>query len=200
MANGETTTTVEEVEAPRITVDLLKPEKCPPALAKFWTEKDRELVKLGLENGSIVAQTKEVKISKETSKTDKDEFWSFILYRAVKAQGMTALARGKNEAAKDKENFPDYDKLEGKAKEQADFQLRDGACDYFNYGFSLTIMQPIRVMLNSKVGGVEKEIEKQVKKVMSAGLFTTENEGKEFVVGQRKRLEERARDMMASAT
>lgn len=199
MANGTTTetATTETPETPRIPVDILKPETCPPALAKFYDEKMRENVRFGLENGSIVTETKQVKISAEKSGTGKDELWPFILYRAVKPQGMTLLARGKGEASK--EAPADYDKLSDKDKVKADFDMRDGACDFFNYGFSLTIMQPIRVMLASKVGGVDKEIAKQVTQVMKTGLFADENAAKDFVLNQRKANEERARDLMNAA-
>lgn len=190
---------VEVEETPRIPVDLLKPETCPPALAKFYDEKQRELIRFAVERGSIVTEPKQVKISAEKSGTGKDEFWSFILYRAVKGEGMTALARGRTEAAKD---IPEeeYNKLTDAQKAKADIESRDGACDYFNYGYSLTIMQPIRIMLASKVGGVDKEITKQVNQVMRTGLFATEADAKAFVVAQRKTNEDRARDMMQQAS
>lgn len=200
MANGDVVVNeqVNTEEPVRVPVDLLKPETCPPALAKFYDEKQRELIKFALEQGSVITETKKVKISSEKSGTGKDEFWEFILYKAVKGPGMTALARGRTEASREVSE-EEYNKLNDKQKAQADIEARDGACDYFNYGFSLTIMQPIRIMLASKVGGVDKEIAKQVTQVMRTGLFATEDDAKAFVVSQRKNNEERARDMMAAA-
>jgi hypothetical protein len=187
MANG-TTEQVEEVqtETTREAVDILRPETCPPALKKFYNDVQRENISEQVKAGNIVAETKQVKISAKKSGTGKAEYWPFILYRAVQAQGMTALAKGKVVASK---KLPDnYKDLDEKGKKIADAQFEDGACDYFNYGYGLTITQPIRVLLASKIGGVDKEIAKQVAQVMKTGLFGTEDAAKDFVIAQRKSL------------
>jgi hypothetical protein len=188
MANGtETTETTEQAAETRqrVVVDILKPETCPPALRKFYTEQERDAIRLGLENKQIVTEQRDVKVSKDKSGTGQEERWPYIVYRAVEAPGMTALARGRAQAAKDlPENF---DKLNENQQKRATFESRDGACDYFNYGFSLTLMQPIRVMLANSLGGVEKEIEKQIAQVMKTGLFSTADDARTFIIAQREK-------------
>jgi hypothetical protein len=189
MANGETevaTETTTAVEIERVPVDILKPETCPPALKKFYTDDQRARIQAELTAGNIVTEEKNVKISKKNSGSGKDELWPFVLYRAVQAPGMTALAKGNARAAK---KLPeDYDKLTGNEKLRADNANEDGACDYFNYGYGLTITQPIRVMMASRIGGPDKEIDKQVRQVMKTGLFATEDMARDFVVAQRKTI------------
>jgi len=188
MANGndvvteqnETPATTERV---RVEVDILKPETCPPALKKFYNDTEREGIRMALEAGTVVSERREVKVSKDKSGTGQEERWPYILYRAVKQPGMSTLARGKAEAAKDK---PDnYNELTEQQQKKADIDARDGACDYFNYGFSLTLMQPIRVMLANSLGGVEKEIEKQIAQVMKTGLFPSAETARAFIIKQR---------------
>jgi hypothetical protein len=186
MANENEIETVTTTERVRTTVDILKPETCPPALKKFYTDIEREAIKLAIEAGNITSETREVKVSKEKSGTGQEEKWPYVIYRAVKGPGMTALARGRQEAAKDLPD--DYDKLNENQQKRATLDSRDGACDYFNYGFSLTLMQPIRVMLTNSLGGVEKEIEKQIAQVMKTGLFTTADSARAFIIKQREEM------------
>jgi hypothetical protein len=188
MANDATETTeqVEQVTEERVPVDILKPETCPPALKKFYNDNQRERIADSVQKGDIVMEIKNVKISKTKSGTGKDETWPFVLYRAVQAPGMTALAKGKNTASKPlPENLKD---LPETAQLKARNDNEDGACDYFNYGFGLTITQPIRVMLASKIGGTDKEVDKQIRQVMKTGLFATEDMARAFVIQQRKSL------------
>jgi hypothetical protein len=188
MANGttETTETTEQVTETREPVDILRPETCPPALKKFYNDVQRENIADAVSKGHIVTEVKNVKISKKNSGTNKDEVWPFILYRAIQAQGMTALAKGKAAASKPlPENFKD---LAERDQQRAKNDNEDGACDYFNYGYGLTITQPIRVMLASKIGGTDKEVDKQIRQVMKTGLFATEDLARSFVISQRKSL------------
>jgi len=187
--NGDTTvetTETEQVSDVRVPVDILKPDTCPPALRKFYTQDQRDRIEAEVKAGNIVTEEKNVKISKKNSGSGKDELWPFVLYRAVQAPGMTALAKGNARAAKEKPE--DYDKLDENAKKRADNANEDGACDYFNYGYGLTITQPIRVMMASRIGGPDKEIDKQVRQVMKTGLFASEDMARDFVINQRKTM------------
>lgn len=169
----------------RIPVDICKPETCPNPLKKFYTDSERAIILKAVENGDIVTTTKNVKISAKKSGTGQAELWPFIHYKAVKDPGITALSRGlKRASVKLPENFKT---LSDAKKKQAENDNRDGACDYFDYGFTLTITQPIRIMLDSKIGGVDKEIDKQVSQVMKTGLFATEILAREFVTAQREK-------------
>lgn len=176
----------EQTERIRTAVDLLKPETCPPALKKFYTDNDREVIREALEKGHVVAETKNVKVSKDKSGTGQEELWPYILYRAVEGPGMTALSRQKSKAAVKKPD--DFDTLTGNAKTLAENNAKDGACDYFNYGFSLTIMQPIRTMLTNSLGGVDKEIEKQVAQAMKMGIFPSAEEARAMIIAQREKI------------
>jgi hypothetical protein len=188
MAETETTepeTTTEQTDV-RTPVDILQPDTCPPALRKFYSDDQRKAIAAEVAQGNIVTEVKNVKISKKNSGSGKDELWPFILYRAVQAPGMTALAKGNARAGKPiPENYKD---LSDNDQKKADVANEDGACDYFNYGFGLTITQPIRVMMASRVGGPDKEIEKQIRQVMKTGLFASEDMAKEFVISQRKTM------------
>lgn len=190
MANGNDNTAVETAAEPterqRVTVDILKPETCPPALRKFYNDVERDAIRMAMESGAIVTEIKNVTVRKDKSGTGKDEVWPYVVYRAVKTPGMTALARGRQEA---KKPLPeDFDKLNENQQKRANLEAREGACDYFNYGLGLTLMQPIRVMLANSLGGVDKEIDKQVAQVMKTGLFATADMAREFIIGQREKL------------
>lgn len=184
---GGTGAAVETAEVDvRTPVDILKPETCPPSLKKFYTDEQRAAIKAQVDAGNVVQEIKNVKISKKNSGSGKDELWPFVNYRAVQSPGMTALAKGNARASKPlPENFKD---LTGNEKLRAENAAEDGACDYFNYGFVLTITQPIRVMMASRVGGPDKEIDKQVRQVMKTGLFGTEDAARDFVIAQRKTM------------
>jgi len=179
----EANVTTERV---RVAVDLLKPETCPPALKKFYSDADREGIRMAMEKGHVVAETRNVKVSKDKSGTGQEELWPYIIYRAVEGPGMTALSRQKMKAATKK---PDnFDTLTGNDKLRAENDAKDGACDYFNYGFSLTIMQPIRTMLTNSLGGVDKEIDKQVAQAMKMGIFPSAEEARAMIIAQREKI------------
>ena len=80
------------------------------------------------------------------------------------------------------------DTLTGNDKLRAENDAKDGACDYFNYGFSLTIMQPIRTMLTNSLGGVDKEIDKQVAQAMKMGIFPSAEEARAMIIAQREKI------------
>jgi hypothetical protein len=189
------TAVVEEVAQDRPMVDLLKPDTCPASLKKFYTDIEREQIAAAVASGDIVTETKNVKISKKKTKS-KDELWPFLNYKAVTQRGMSALSGGRLQAAKEKPE--NYDQLTGNEKVRVDNSLKDGAADYFNYGFILTITQPIRVMMTSRVGmSPEQEIDKQVAQVMKTGLFADADTAKAFVVAQRKTMNMRVPDAFA---
>jgi len=179
--------TPETPKRERQLVDVLKPETCPPSLRKFYNDDQRSAIAAALEAGNIVAEVKQVKVSKEKAKSNEDEFWPYVNYRAVKQPGMTALAGGKAAAAV-KISPEDYDKLDENGKKRADNDRKDGACDYFNYGFGLTLTQPIRVMLTNSLGGVDKEIDKQITQIMKTGLFGSEDAARAFIIKQRSEM------------
>lgn len=167
----------------RVTVDVMKPETCPPSLRKFYSDEERKRIQEALDAGTVVAELKEVRVSKEKSGTGATETWPFIMYRAVQGPGMSTLSRGRAVAAKPKPK--DFDNLSEKEQAKALIESRDGACDYFNYGFGLSLMQPIRVMLANSLGGVEKAIDKQVAQMMKLNLFPSEEAARAFVISQR---------------
>lgn len=170
----------------RKVVDLLEPATCPKALQKFYTDAERTAIRKGLESGDIEMILKKVKVSAKKSGTGQAEFWPFKFYRAVKVPGMTVLSRGLGRASVPKpENYKD---LSADKKRKADIDARDGACDYFNYGWVLTITQPIRIMLEGSLGGVDKAIAKQVTQAMKTGLFASEAEANQWVISQREKL------------
>lgn len=185
---GSGNETVEQVAQPervRVTVDILKPETCPPSLKKFYSDVEREAIAMAVQNGTIETEVKQVKVGKEKTGTGKDEFWPYVVYRAVKGPGMTALSRGRQEAAK---KLPeDFAKRSENEQKRATLEARDGACDYFNYGYTLTLMQPIRVMLANSLGGVEKEIDKQVAQMMKMNLYETQEEARAYIIAQREK-------------
>jgi len=177
---------VMEQVTERVTVDICKPETCPNPLKKFYTELQRKNILAAVAAGDIVVSVKNVKISAKKSGTGQAELWPYVYYKAVKGPGMTALSRGLTRASAPlPENFKS---LTGKKKETAENDHTDGACDYFDYGFTLTITQPIRIMLDSKIGGADKQIEKQIKQVMKTGLFATDDAARIFVISQREKL------------
>lgn len=170
----------------RTLVDILKPETCPKALAKFFSEADRAAIAKAVESGDVVREVRRVKVSAKKSGTGQAEYWDFAAYLAAKAPGMTTLARGLARVSKEKPK--NYKDLSATLKAKADSDARDGACDYFNYGYILTITQPIRLMLETSLGGVDKAIAKQVVQAMKLGFFANEEAAREFVVAQREKL------------
>ena len=189
MQDAAQTAGTEEVQnEDRQPVDLLKPETCPPALKKFYTDDQRAEIARHIEQGNIVAEAKMVTIKKKNTGTGRDETWPFILYRAVQVPGMTALAKGNGRAAKPLPEPEELKKLSERDQLKAKNAAEDGACDYFNYGYGLTISQPVRVLLASRIGGPDKEIDKQVRQVMKTGLFASEDMARSFVIAQRKTL------------
>jgi len=177
---------VMEQVTERVPVDICKPETCPNPLKKFYTDQQRANILAAVKAGDIVVSEKNVKISAKKSGTGQAELWPFVYYKAVKGPGMTALSRGlTRSSAPLPEN---YKSLTGKKKETADNDHIDGACDYFDYGFTLTITQPIRIMLDSKIGGADKQVAKQIAQVMKTGLFATETLARDFVIAQREKL------------
>ena len=170
----------------RVRVDILKPETCPKGLKDFYNQAQREALAAALAEGHIKVEDKDVTVKdKSKDKSGVDEKWPYVAYIAQDAAGMAALAGGRNTVAKP---LPEnYDKLSENDKRKADNAARDGAADYFNYGFGLTITQPIRTMLTNSLGGVEKEIEKQIAQTMKTGIYDTEDEAREAVIAQRRK-------------
>jgi hypothetical protein len=169
----------------RVPVDICKPETCPKPLQKFYSDKERENILKAVAAGDIVTSVKNVKISAKKSGTGSAELWPYIHYKAVKGPGMGILSRGLTRASV---KLPDnYKSLSAAKKLVADADNTDGACDYFDYGFTLTITQPIRIMLDSSLAGVDKQVDKQVRQVMKTGLFT-EDQARTFVINQREKL------------
>lgn len=182
MAENNSTDVAEVPARTRPLVDILVKESCPPALQKFYTDDERAGIAMALEAGDVRREQKNVTVR---GKGDQpDEQWPYYQYTAVNAKGMSALSRMKMDVATPLSEVPDYDKLSENQKKRAQVNAKDGAADYFNYGFSLTLMQPIRVMLTNSLGGVDKEIEKQVAQIVKTGLFS-ETEARAAVLKQR---------------
>jgi hypothetical protein len=174
------------VNAERVTVDLLDPTTCPKPLQKWYTDEQREQIRKGIKDGSIAVSIKRVKVGKKKSGTGKAEFQPFKFYHAMTAPGMTVLSRGLGRKSTSK---PDnYKDLSAKDRAKADEAYRDGACDYFNYGWVLTMTQPIRVALENATASVDKAIEKQVAQAMKTGLFLNEAAAHDFVITQREKI------------
>lgn len=170
----------------RVVVDILQPETCPAPLKKFYSDADRENIRKAVASGDIVPILRKVKVSAKKSGTGQAEYWPFIAYLAAKMPGTTTLSRGLARVSKPKPK--NYKDLSATLKLKADIDARDGACDYFNYGFILTITQPIRLMLESSLGGVDREIAKQLSKVMKTGLFASESAAMTFILEQREKM------------
>lgn len=174
----------ESLDPSRPVVDILDPETCPNALKDFYTADQRQAIRDRIADGSVVSVLKRVKMSAKSSGTSKAEYWPYISYRAVRSPGMTALAGGRSDA---KVKLPDnYKDLSDVQKKQADNRNQDGACDYFNYGYVLTISAPIRNFLSSKIENPEKAIDKAVAQIMKTGLFKTKEAALAVVIRQRQ--------------
>ena len=170
----------------RPTVDLLKPETCPKALAKFYNDAQRQAIRDAISKGWISSVVKHVKIGRTKSGTGQAERWPFVFYFAVQEQGMKILARGYGRKAV-KITKAEINKLAENKRPAAIESARDGACDYFNYGWILTINQPIRIMMENSLGGVDKVVAKQVAQIVKTGIYT-EEQALALVLAQREKL------------
>lgn len=137
-----------------------------------------ESFKEGILAGHIDHQIEEVKIAAKSSPTGKDEVDKFDAFYALDADGMAIICKGKIEPKTEKP-------FEGEDT-RTDVQKLIGACDHFNYGFNLSQRQAARSALETRIEGPEKSIEKAVKANMAAGMFDTESETREFVIGRMK--------------
>lgn len=132
-----------------------------------------------IQAGHVSHDVEKVTISAKTSPTKKDESKEFDAFYALDAVGMSVLCGGKlvpQTAAP----------AEGKDT-RTDEEKRLGACDHFNYGRILQVRQQVRAQLESEIEGPEKTIDKQVKALVAGGSFDSEQEAREFVVGQLKK-------------
>lgn len=118
----------------------------------------------------------EVKISAKSSPTNKDETRAYPKLEALTAEGMAILCGGKIEPAT---SAPENGK-----DERTDDQKRTGACDYFNYGYDLSIRAKERAALESALEGPEKAIKKAVDALVANAGFSPE-EARAMVVAQR---------------
>jgi hypothetical protein len=120
----------------------------------------------------------EVKISAKSSPTNKDETRQYPKLEALTAEGMAILCGGKIEPAT---SAPD----EGK-DERTEDQKKAGACDYFNYGYDLTVRAKERAALESALEGPEKAIKKAVDALVANAGFTAD-EARAMVIAQRQK-------------
>jgi hypothetical protein len=174
----------------RKVIDILNPEATlPNSIKGFYTDAQRAAIKQALKDGHVTTTLKKVKISADKSGTNKDEFWPYVSYSAVDEEGMQALAGGRmNARVKVDKDAESYKALSKEDKELADADDQDGSADYFNYGYGLTIMQPIRLYMADNVGGASKAVDKQVDQIMKLGLFPDKDKARAFVINQRREL------------
>jgi hypothetical protein len=117
-------------------------------------------------DGHIAATEDEVTISDKASPTGKSAKAKYMKLRALDAEGMGILCKGKMEPATDKPK-------EGK-DERTDADKAAGACDFFNYGFDLDVRAGIRQTLMDSLMGPEKLIKKAFDGMLGAGFYKDE--------------------------
>lgn len=156
----------------------------------YITSATPEQIAAAVEAKHILMSVENVTIGAKASPTGKDEKLDYVKLTALDVEGMALLADGKLEAA----TTAPADVLDADGKvvtaagkdERTKEQKANGAADYFNYGFDLSVRQKVRAELAEQIEGPSKVIAKAAEQLVKAGLYDNVAEATEAVKAQRK--------------
>lgn len=134
--------------------------------------------KAGITAGHLRLTQGEVKISAKASPNGQEASREYAKLEALSAEGMAILCGGKIE--------PQTPKPEDGKDERTAAQKESGACDFFNYGYDLTVRATERAQLESTLEGPEKAIKKAVDALVTNSGFEPE-EARAIVIAQRQK-------------
>lgn len=137
-----------------------------------------ELVKSAVDSGDIRVESGEVEISAKASPDNQAHTRPYTRLVALTVAGMQALCGGKIEPATAKPEEGDDNRT--------DEEKANGVCDYFNYGFDLSVRSRERSALAASLEGPEKAIAKAVKSLVDNAGFDAET-ARATVIAQRQK-------------
>lgn len=146
----------------------------------YITSATPESIASAVEAKHLTMSVEKVTIGAKASPTGKDESLEYVKLSALDAEGMALLSDGKLEASTP---APAED---GAKDERTKEQKANGAADYFNYGFDLSVRQKVRAELAEQIEGPSKVIAKAAEQLVKAGLYDNVAEATEAVKAQRK--------------
>lgn len=136
-----------------------------------------EAFRAGIAASHLRLSEGDVKISAKSSPDGKDHTRPYPKVEALTAEGMALICGGKFEPATAKPE-------DGTKDERTEAEKAAGACDYFNYGYDLSIRATERSKLESELEGPEKAIAKAVKGLVENAGFDEEG-ARAVVIAQR---------------